>query len=325
MDSRDKRLVLAIIGAIVLWGVIDLIFSPRPLVFLYASEGSAKSVFASVSEKILKKPEAVQDNDEKDVSDLETTLPPFADKQPLMDKLIKTDYEKPYQQLFNAKNDRDDLLSLVRNEPVVEVSGLNEPTELGLNGGTINVVLRVKGYYGDIHNLKLFFVCPLGWDYIPGTSSNQIADSTVELKLASLEDKIQWTQAGEVFSEYLKDEKAEPLITLTGNPPRKSLNWQISKVLKKDQAYYLEFPLQTNGAHLPGQNEFSIQVTATDRQDSSDKKVRQLHAEVLFQVKITKDESIRLEHPPDSKNQEINMLTSGIRKRYRFPVSSVGF
>jgi hypothetical protein len=159
-----------------------------------------------------------------------------------------------------------------------------------------------------------------------------------------LEDRVEWARAGKVKADYLATDKAvEPTTTALGNPPRLTLNWNFARGLAEDQSLYLEFPLQTTGAHLPGEQEFVVKVTAYDRPGKGGQPDgHTLYAEMVLKVDITNEEALLGRTQPAFRDWDSLLLTSGgipgsssgsagakccsaIGKGYRQPLSGVGF
>jgi hypothetical protein len=311
MESKDKRLILAIVLAFLMWGVVDFFFSPKPMVFLLGGQGASQPPAAAEPPKI--------GMIEEDV-DLSKYVPEVEVK-----KVVRTVYEKPYEQFF--LQDREDLLTLVRHEPVIELSGVNEPTVLKREGGSVNFALRTKAYYKNVTDVIVEFVAPQGWEYIPGTTTNRISanEDAMNRKLASLEDRVAWTDAGEVVAKYLTEDAVEPTAQVVGEPARLSLKWTFPKGLSVDQSIYLEFPLQTTGSHVPGPQEFPVTVTAYDSETGKTGDRQLLLAEMSLRVDVTAGEEALVSPRTQFRDWDSLLLSSGIGRRYREPLSGVGF
>jgi hypothetical protein len=105
---------------------------------------------------------------------------------------------------------------------------------------------------------------------------------------------------------------------------------------------YLEFPLQTTGAQLPGEQEFAIKVIAYDRPEKGTSPRRELYAETILRLDITNQEALLEKMQTPIRDWDSILLTSGglpgsssgsagskccsaIGKGYRQPLSGVGF
>ena len=331
MDPKDRRLIVAIVLAFLLWVGLDRLLTPRPSVLL--TGGTETSVYQAAAESSAKPAPA------EDAIDPSKFLPAVDAR-----KVANTVYEKPYEAFFDRAENRETLLSLVRREPVVELSGVNDPTVLKREGGTVSFSLRVKGYYGPLYDVSLEFICPQGWEYIPGTVTSRSSDSEALLseKLASLEDRVRWARAGKIVASYATDKAVEPAVKTEGEPYRVHLAWQFAQGLAAEQSMFLEFPLQTNGKHLPGDQEFVVKVTGWDRTNKGSAAGRHMvYAEMVLRVDVTDEETLLKQKQP-FRDWDSLLLSSGaipgvnkgsseakcctqIGKGYRQPLSGVGF
>jgi hypothetical protein len=199
MDPKDRRLILAIVLAVVAWIGVDLLFSPKPKVFLFS--GNAPSVYQAAT--------ATKGGATSDPIDPSTFLPQINVRQ-----VVNTVYEKPYQEFFAQNENRDRSLSMVLREPVIELSATNDPTVRKREGGSFTVSLRVKAYNGPVYDMHVDFLGPRGWEYIPGTITNRVAEAEDVLtkKLASLEDRVEWARGRSTQGNYLADKVVEPTV-----------------------------------------------------------------------------------------------------------------
>ena len=299
MDTKEKRLVVIIVLALALWAVVDFLFSPEPVVFETGSEEASLTV-----------PVAGESAEE-------TAVPSIN--------------ERAFEPIFAEGANRADLLELVRSQPVIELSGLNDPNVVRRDEGATNVSLRIKTYYQPVHHLTLEFTCPPGWGYISNTAESQFTadDGTIEIRLASLEDQVQSSETGEGLAQYVQDPAIEPTTSSVGEPPSFMLTWNFESSLEPGQALYLEFPISATGSHAPGPQLFYARVTGLDRTDADDPEAVILAAELTLRVNVAVDEEAlraALRDPLEQvQDWEARLLTSGIDRGYREPLSGVGF
>ena len=313
MDSKDKHLILLILLAFALWGVIDFLFSPDPVVFLYQGEANAAATIGQTGRVAIRESEG---------DDALSLVVPKVEPA----KIVRTEYEKPHEPLLETA-DRDEILDRVREEPVIELTGFSDPTVIKKEGGTITVALRVKAYYEDVYNVSLQFALAPGWEYIPGTTTNRFSmgETGTEMRLASLEDIVGMVDGQSVLARYVQESAVEPTASLIGDTETVNLTWAFQEGLETDEAAFIEFPLQTNGNPIAGSNAFVVKATAYDREDLSNPDATPLFAELILRVDILDDDQALIDTRPIVDDWEQYLISCDIDRGYREPLSGVGF